>query len=116
MMATELSPIASRNTTKRVRVPELSGTDASLAIAERVDGVVAKARHRLGLDGDDMRARTRPCRRRDIGDQHRRQALRQFDELDRAPRPRPAGSASRARSICGIGDQRQDGIRVVGRR
>ena len=33
MMATELPPIASRKTTKRARVPELSGTDASLAIA-----------------------------------------------------------------------------------
>src|SRR5664279_201924 len=32
MMATELPPMASRKTTKRVRVPELSGIDASLAI------------------------------------------------------------------------------------
>ena len=44
MMATGLPPMASRNTTKRVVVPELRGTEASLAIInERIASLAKRA-------------------------------------------------------------------------
>ena len=50
---------------------------------ERSNGVVAKARNRLGFDRDDVRRECGRIAPRDIGGQHRRQSVRQLDQLDR---------------------------------
>ena len=51
--ATGSSPNASRNTTKRVRTPELQRHIGLAGDGQRLRGLLAEARHRAGLDGDD---------------------------------------------------------------
>ena len=114
--ATGSSPNASRNTTKRVRTPEFSGTWASPAM---VSDCVASARKRatapasmLTIDG---LMQARDLRRR-VGDQHRGQHLRELDQLDRG-HCRGAGRLRQERMIrFGFGGHRENLGRVdVGR-
>ncbi len=114
MMAAGLPPIASRNTTKRVGVPEVSGTEASLATtSERIASSAKRATASastvtiLSRRGDGIGGHIRH--------QHRRQTLRYLDKLN-GDRRGPTGRLGRWNIfICRVGNKGQNRIRVVTR-
>ena len=81
-------------------------------MVERLRGLLAEARHRARLDGDDGRIERVHHRRGGLGDQHRRQHLRELDQIDGRDRRRPRRLRHEHMIGRGIGDQRQDHVRI----
>ncbi len=102
MMATGLPPIASRNTTKRVGVPELSGTEGFACHDERANCIIGETGHRICLNPDDvlLARHGAACH---IRRQHRRQSMRYLDELNGSG----GGPARRPGRRNAIGGQRR---------
>ena len=81
-------------------------------MVERLRGLLAEARHRAGLDGDDGRIERVHHGRGGFGDQHRRQHLRELDQFDGRDRRRARRLRHELMIGRGVGDQRQDHVRI----
>ena len=79
---------------------------------QRLRGLFAEARHRAGLDGDDRGIERAHRGRNGFGDQHRRQNLRELDQLDGRNRRWARRLRHEHMVRCGIGDQREDHVRI----
>ena len=83
---------------------------------QRLRRLDAEARHGARLDVDDRRVVRAGDLRCGIGDQHRRQHLRELDQLDGRHRRRSRGLGQKGMIRLGLGGQRQDlGCVDVGR-
>ncbi|MEA2980217.1 MAG: cyclohydrolase, partial [Alphaproteobacteria bacterium] len=79
---------------------------------ERLRGLLAEACHSACLDGDDGRVEGIHHRGGGLGDQHRRQHLRELDQFDRGDRRRARRLRHEHVIGRGIGDEREDHVGI----